>query len=48
VEAGATLLLIEAMKVFNPIKAPRAGVVTRVLVSNGVPVEYGEPLMVIE
>jgi acetyl-CoA carboxylase biotin carboxyl carrier protein len=48
VEAGATLLLIEAMKVFNPIKAPRAGVVTRVLVSNGVPVEYGEPLIVIE
>lgn len=48
VEAGATLLLIEAMKVFNPIKAPRAGVVTRVLVSNGVPVEYGEPLLILE
>ncbi|MGZ8997094.1 MAG: acetyl-CoA carboxylase biotin carboxyl carrier protein [Rhodospirillales bacterium] len=48
VEAGATLLLIEAMKVFNPIKAPRAGVVTRILVSNGVPVEYGEPLLVLE
>lgn len=48
VEAGATLLLIEAMKVFNPIKAPRAGVVTRILVSNGVPVEYGEPLLIIE
>lgn len=48
VEAGTTVLLIEAMKVFNPIKAPRGGVVTRVLVSNGVPVEYGEPLLVIE
>ncbi len=48
VEAGATLLLIEAMKVFNPIKAPRAGVITRILVSNGVPVEYGEPLLILE
>lgn len=48
VEVGATLLLIEAMKVFNPIKAPRAGVITRILVSNGVPVEYGEPLLVLE
>lgn len=48
VDAGATLLLIEAMKVFNPIKAPHAGVVTRILVSNGVPVEYGEPLLIIE
>jgi acetyl-CoA carboxylase biotin carboxyl carrier protein len=48
VEAGATLLLIEAMKVFNPIKAPRAGVVTRMLVSNGTPVEYGEPLLILE
>jgi acetyl-CoA carboxylase biotin carboxyl carrier protein len=48
VEVGATVLLIEAMKVFNPIKAPRAGVVTRVLVSNAVPVEYGEPLLIIE
>jgi len=48
VEAGATVLLIEAMKVFNPIKAPRGGVVTRILVSNGVPVEYGEPLLIIE
>lgn len=48
VEAGATVLLIEAMKVFNPIKAPHAGIVTRILVSNGVPVEYGEPLLIIE
>ena len=48
VEVGATVMLIEAMKVFNPIKAPHAGVVTRILVSNGVPVEYGEPLLIIE
>ena len=46
--AGQTLLLIEAMKTFNQIKAPRAGTVVRVLVSAGVPVEYGEVLMVIE
>ncbi len=48
VEAGQTLLLIEAMKTFNQIKAPRAGTVTRILVSSGQPVEYGEPLIVIE
>jgi acetyl-CoA carboxylase biotin carboxyl carrier protein len=48
VAEGQTVLLIEAMKVFNPIKAPRAGKVTRVFVSNGTPVEYGEPLLVIE
>jgi acetyl-CoA carboxylase biotin carboxyl carrier protein len=48
VEQGQTLLLIEAMKTFNQIKAPRAGTVTRILVENGAPVEYGEPLMVIE
>lgn len=45
---GQTVLLIEAMKVFNPIKAPRAGTVTRIFVSNGAPVEFGEPLLVIE
>ncbi len=45
---GDTLLLIEAMKVFNPIKAPRDGKVTRILVGNGTPVEFGEPLMIIE
>ncbi len=45
---GDTLLLIEAMKVFNPIKAPKAGKVTRILVGNGTPVEFGEPLMIIE
>ncbi len=45
---GQTLLLIEAMKVFNPIKAPRAGKITRVFVATGTPVEYGEPLALIE
>jgi acetyl-CoA carboxylase biotin carboxyl carrier protein len=48
VSAGQTLLLIEAMKTFNQIKAPRAGTVTRVLANGGVPVEYGEVLMVID
>ena len=48
VAAGQTLLLIEAMKTFNQIKAPKAGTLTRVLVDTGMPVEYGEPLMVIE
>jgi acetyl-CoA carboxylase biotin carboxyl carrier protein len=48
VGAGQTLMLIEAMKTFNQIKAPRAGTVTRILASSGVPVEYGEVLMVIE
>ena len=48
VEQGQTLLLIEAMKTFNQIKAPRAGTVTRILVESGAPVEYGEPLVIIE
>jgi acetyl-CoA carboxylase biotin carboxyl carrier protein len=48
VEAGQTVLLIEAMKTFNQIKAPRAGTVTAVLVASGAPVEYDEPLLVIE
>ncbi len=48
VAAGQTLLLIEAMKTFNQIKAPKAGTVTRILASSGLPVEYGEVLMVIE
>jgi acetyl-CoA carboxylase biotin carboxyl carrier protein len=48
VAAGQTLLLIEAMKTFNQIKAPKAGTITRILASAGVPVEYGEVLMVIE
>lgn len=48
VREGQTLLIIEAMKVMNPIPAPRAGVVRQILVENAKPVEYGEPLMVIE
>lgn len=48
VAAGQTLLLIEAMKTFNQIKAPKAGTVSRVLVENGAPVEYGEVLMILE
>ena len=48
VTAGQTLLLIEAMKTYNQIKAPRAGTVTRIAVTTGVPVEFGEVLMVIE
>ncbi len=48
VSAGQTLLIIEAMKTFNPIKAPRAGTVTQILVANAHPVEFGEPLMVVE
>ena len=48
VSAGQTLLLIEAMKTFNQIKAPKAGTVTRILIEPGTPVEYGEPLMIVE
>jgi acetyl-CoA carboxylase biotin carboxyl carrier protein len=48
VAQGQTLLLIEAMKTFNQIRAPRAGTVTRILIESGSPVEYGEPLMIIE
>lgn len=48
VAVGDTILLIEAMKVFNPIKSPHAGRVSQILVANGTPVEYGEPLMIIE
>lgn len=48
VAAGDTLLLIEAMKTFNPIRAPRAGKVARILVSDAAPVEYGEALIVLE
>ncbi len=48
VSAGQTLLLIEAMKTFNQIKAPKAGVVAAVLVQNSSPVEYGEALIILE
>lgn len=45
---GQTLLIVEAMKTMNQIPAPRAGTVTRILIEDGQPVEYGEPLMIIE
>ncbi|MCZ8373749.1 MAG: acetyl-CoA carboxylase biotin carboxyl carrier protein [Beijerinckiaceae bacterium] len=48
VKQGEKLLLVEAMKTFNEIVAPRAGTVTHILVEDGQPVEYGEPLVVIE
>jgi acetyl-CoA carboxylase biotin carboxyl carrier protein len=47
VTAGDTVLLIEAMKVFNPIKAHRTGTIERIFVTSGMPVEYGEPLLLI-
>jgi acetyl-CoA carboxylase biotin carboxyl carrier protein len=48
VSAGDTLLIIEAMKTMNQIPAPRAGTVTQILVEDGQPVEFGEPLVIIE
>ena len=48
VAAGQTLLLIEAMKTFNQIKAPRDGTVSRIVVRGGAPVEFGEPLIIVE
>lgn len=48
VKEGQTLALIEAMKVFNQITAPRAGTIKKILVSSGTPVEFGEPLMILE
>ncbi len=48
VALGQTLLIIEAMKTMNPVPAPRAGKVLEVLVDDGQPVEFGEPLVVLE
>jgi acetyl-CoA carboxylase biotin carboxyl carrier protein len=48
VAAGQTLLIIEAMKTMNQIPAPKAGTVTAIFVKNAQPVEYGEPLVIIE
>jgi acetyl-CoA carboxylase biotin carboxyl carrier protein len=48
VKAGQTVLIIEAMKTMNHIPAPKAGIVKSVLVENGQPVEFGEPLFVID
>jgi len=48
VKAGDTLLIVEAMKVMNPIVAPSAGTVKEILVENGQPVEFDQPLIVVE
>src|SRR3954471_16962760 len=48
VTAGQTLLIIEAMKPFNPIKAHKAGTVMQILIDNAQPVEFGEALMIVE
>jgi acetyl-CoA carboxylase biotin carboxyl carrier protein len=48
VAAGQTLMVVEAMKTFNPIPAPRAGKITAILVTDAQPVEFGEPLVILE
>jgi len=48
VRAGDTLLIVEAMKTMNQIPSPRAGMVIQILIEDGQPVEFGEPLMIIE
>jgi len=48
VKAGQTILIVEAMKHMNEVAAPRAGTVSAILVEDGQPVEFGEPLMIIE
>jgi acetyl-CoA carboxylase biotin carboxyl carrier protein len=48
VSAGQTILIIEAMKTMNQIPSPRAGTVTQILIEDGQPVEFGEPLVIIE
>ena len=47
-KAGDTLLIVEAMKTMNQIPAPRGGTVTQILIEDGQPVEYGEPLVIVE
>ena len=48
VKAGQTLVIIEAMKVMNPITAPNAGVIRNILIENGQPVEFGQALVIVE
>jgi len=48
VTEGQTILIVEAMKTFNPIAAPRSGKISAILVEDGQPVEFGEPLLIIE
>jgi len=48
VSEGQTLLIIEAMKVMNPLASPRAGKIARIMIADGQPVEFGEPLLIIE
>jgi len=48
VREGQTLMIIEAMKVMNPLPSPREGKVTRIFVRDGQPVEFGEPLVIVE
>jgi acetyl-CoA carboxylase biotin carboxyl carrier protein len=48
VQAGDTLLIVEAMKTMNQIPSPRAGTVVQILIEDGQPVEFGEPLMIVE
>mgnify|MGYP000436383224 CR=1 FL=1 len=48
VTEGQTLLIIEAMKVMNPLASPRSGTIKQIMISDGQPVEFGEPLLVIE
>ena len=47
-KSGEKIMLVEAMKTYNEIVAPRAGKITHIFVEDGSPVEYGQPLMVIE
>ena len=47
VKQGDTLMLVEAMKTFNPVEAPRSGTITKIIVKDAQPVEFGEPLIVI-